>query len=213
MDLDYLFSLLENKQYFLNRKNHFEDKGESVLPIKSLFGSIPLGIQLNEEDFQRKSNEIADKIIEYKDSAFWFTSCWTKDQTESLLMWKNYTTKMGARIKSNIDNFVASINTDRFKIVCGHISYDGYTSKPFDECIFSKENYYKEEHEVRFYFIPNDESDKSYRGEFISVLPEIMIDEVTLSPYINRTASKKIADLLKRDYNLNSVKLSKIELK
>ena len=30
MDLDYLFSLLESKHYYVNRKCHFEDKGEYV---------------------------------------------------------------------------------------------------------------------------------------------------------------------------------------
>ena len=139
MDLDYLLSLLEMKPYYVNRKSHFEDRGESVLPPKSLFGFNSFGLQLNKEEIQRKSNEISDKIKKYSDSAYWLTSCWTKDSTESLLMWKNYTTKIGVRIKSNIYNFVASINTDNFKLLCGHIAYDGYTLKPFGECIFSKE--------------------------------------------------------------------------
>lgn len=152
MDLDYLFSLLEGKRYFVNRKCHFEDNGESVLPSKSLFGFNTYGIQLKDEEIEKKSQGVSKKLQKYKDSAFWLTSCWTKDNTENLLMWKNYTTKIGVRIKSNINNFVASIDTDKYTIVCGVISYDGYTSKPFEECIFSKEHYYKNEDEVRFFF-------------------------------------------------------------
>ena len=213
MDLDYLFSLLESKQYFVNRKCHFEDKGESVLPPKSLFGLNSIGVQLNKDEITKMTQELSEKLNRYRESASWLTSCWTKDNTESLLMWKNYTTKIGVRIKSKIENVIASINTDKYKIVCGHISYDGYNSKPFEECLFSKERYYKDEYEVRFYFIPNNESMNSIKGENISVLPDIMIDEITLSPYIKEIAAVKIAELLRREYDLNVINLSKIRLK
>lgn len=213
MDLDYLFSLLESKQYFVNRKCHFEDKGESVLPPKSLFGLNSIGVQLNKDEITKMTQELSEKLNRYRESASWLTSCWTKDNTESLLMWKNYTTKIGVRIKSKIENVIASINTDKYKIVCGHISYDGYNSKPFEECLFSKERYYKDEYEVRFYFIPKDESINSLSGEFIAVTPETMIDEVILSPYINKNAAKIISQLLREEYSLQTVKLSKIELR
>ena len=104
-------------------------------------------------------------------------------------MWKNYTTKIGVRIKSNINNFVASIDTDKYTIVCGVISYDGYISKPFEECIFSKEQYYKDEDEVRFYFL--ESNNKTISGESIPVFPDTMIDEIILSPFIHRKAEKK----------------------
>lgn len=211
MDLDYLLGLLESKQYFVNRKCHFEDKYESLLPLKSHFGFNSFGTIIDEGQIQKKCKEISNRLRSYSDSAYWLTSCWTKDQTESLLMWKNYTTKIGVRIKSNINNFVASFDTDKYLIVCGHISYDGYTSKTFEECIFSKERYYKDENEVRFYFLPNGESKKSSKGEYMSVLPNIMIDEIILSPYIHRKAAIKIAELLKREYGLSSVQRSKIE--
>ena len=213
MDLDYLFSLLESKQYFVNRKCHFEDKGESVLPPKSLFGLNSIGVQLNKDEITKMTQELSEKLNRYRESASWLTSCWTKDNTESLLMWKNYTTKIGVRIKSKIENVIASINTDKYKIVCGHMAYDGYTSKPYEECLFSKERYYKDEYEVRFYFIPKDESINSLSGEFIAVTPETMIDEVILSPYINKNAAKIISRLLREEYSLQTVKLSKIELR
>ena len=57
MDLDYLFSLLESKQYFVNRKCHFEDKGESVLPPKSLFGLNSFGVQLNKDEITKMTQE------------------------------------------------------------------------------------------------------------------------------------------------------------
>lgn len=192
MDLDYLLSLLESKQYFVNRKCHFEDRGESVLPPKSLFGFNAYGTLLDEEITQKKIREISNKLDSYRKSVYWLTSCWTKDNAESLLMWKNYTTKMGVRIKSNINNFVASINTDNFKILCGHIAYDGYTLKPFGECIFSKEKYYKDEREVRFYFIPNDDSNYSHKGVDIPINPLTLIEEIVLSPYFKRGTGGRV---------------------
>lgn len=212
MDLDYLFSLLEGKRYFVNRKCHFEDKGESVLPPQSLFGFNTYGIQLNEEEIQKRTREISNKLDCYRGSAYWLTSCWTKDSTENLLMWKKYTTKIGVRIQSSIQNFVASIVTDKYTIVCGHISYDGYISKPFEECIFSKEHYYRDEHEVRFYFWES-KIKKTINGESIPVFPDTMIDEIIISPYIHRTAAKKLAELINKEYGISSVKQSKIELK
>ena len=77
----------------------------------------------------------------------------------------------------------------------------------------AEEPYFKDEHEVRFYFIPNNESMNSIKGENISVLPDIMIDEITLSPYIKEIAAVKIAELLRREYDLNVINLSKIRLK
>lgn len=53
----------------------------------------------------------------------------------------------------------------------------------------------------------------SIKGENISVLPDIMIDEITLSPYIKEIAAVKIAELLRREYDLNVINLSKIRLK
>ena len=211
MDLDYLLSLFESKLYFVNRKCHFEDRGESVLPPKSLFGFNAYGSLLDEEITQKKIREI--KLDSYRKSVYWLTSCWTKDNAESLLMWKNYTTKMGVRIKSNINNFVASINTDDFKIVCGHIAYDGYTLKPFEECIFSKAKYYKDEREVRFYFIPNDDRNYSHEGVDIPIDPQTLIEGIVLSPYIKRSAAQKIAELIRTEYGINNIHPSKIEIK
>lgn len=213
MDLDYLLSLFESKQYFVNRKCHFEDRGESVLPPKSLFGFNAYGSLLDEEITQKKIREISNKLDSYRKSVYWLTSCWTKDNAESLLMWKNYTTKMGVRIKSNINNFVASINTDDFKIVCGHIAYDGYTLKPFEECIFSKAKYYKDEREVRFYFIPNDDRNYSHEGVDIPFDPQTLIEGIVLSPYIKRSAAQKIAELIRTEYGINNIHPSKIEIK
>ncbi len=213
MDLDYLFSLLERKQYYINRRYHFEDRCESVLPSKSLFGFNTYGTLLNEEEIQKRMEEISNKLDTYKESSYWLTSCWTKDSIESLLMWKNYTTKIGVRTKSSIQNFVASIDSDKYTIVCGHISYDGYLSKPFEECIFSKEKYYKDEREVRFYFIPNDDSDSLPTGVDIPINPLTLIDEIVLSPYIKRRAAEKLTELIKNEYGINNIHPSGIEIK
>lgn len=213
MDLDYLFSLLESKQYFVNRKCHFEDKCESKLPPKSLFGVNLNGVQPNKDKITKMTQEISEKLKGYRESASWLTSCWTKDNTESLLMWKNYTTKIGIRIKSNIENVIASIDTDKYTIVCGHISYDGYFSKPFEECIFSKKQYYKDEREVRFYFIPNADSNCSSEGVNIPINPTNLIDEIILSPYIKCIAAVKMTELIKKEYGINNIHPSKIEIK
>ena len=113
----------------------------------------------------------------------------------------------------NINNFVASINTDEFKILCGHIAYDGYTLKSFEECLFSKEKYYKDEREVRFYFMPNDDRNYSHKGMDIPIDPKTLIEEIVLSPYIKRSAAEKIAEVIRTEYGINNIHPSKIEIK
>ena len=214
MDLDYLFCLLETKMYYVNRKCHFEDKEEVALPLNSLFGfGLPEKTDISKEIVNEKSEEISSKIEQYRESAYWLTSCWTKNQRESLLMWKYYTTKCGARIKSSIHNVIASIGIDTYNIVCGNIAYNGYYAKPFEECLFSKEPAYTDEQEVRFYFIPKVFStDKSTAGIQIPVSPSVMIDEITLSPYMQRSATKKIADFIMNVYNIKNVHSSSIKI-
>jgi len=216
MDLDYLFSLLENKVYHVNKKSHFEDIRESELAFKDLFGYNLTGENLNEKEIHRKLEELSAKIKQYKESVFWPTSCWTRNQQESLLMWKFYTTKCGVRVKSCIHNVVASLDTDYYKVVCGHIEYNGYNAKTFEECLFSKDLVYKEEQEFRFYFLPRDDKKvvaKSSIGINIPIDPAILIDEIVLSPYMNHTAVEKISQLIEREYGIDSIHPSRIKIK
>lgn len=62
-----------------------------------------------------------------------------------------------------------------------------------------------------FFFLESNK--KTINGESIPVIPNTMIDEIIFSPYIHRKAAKKLAELIDKEYGINSVNQSKIELK
>lgn len=209
MDFDYLLALLENKQYYVNAKEVFEDKNEAFLPKRKLFGFTIVGANATNTSKEYIIEKAEDLGIRYYHSKEWFTSCWTKKTKEDILMWKTYTSKCGVRIKSSIHNFIASINvSENFFPICGAISYDGYSSSSFWGCAFSKDVYYENEQEIRFYFL-SEETTLNKRFINLKVDPTVMIDEVTISPFVRIEAAMQMKEMLENKYFISS-SLSKI---
>ena len=212
MDLDYLLRLLKKQKYYVKPKKYFSDKHECSLPIKSLFRIAPVG----ENDNDIKDQTPDDYLIKsrlFRESGNLLTACWTEHNGENVLMWKNFTSKLGVCIKSTIANFIASFKKDNFVICCGRMFYEGIKYHNDNiERLFIKDKAFKGEEEIRFYFIPSDEIDTSkMKGLSIAVDPKVMIDEIILSPYINRIAANELKTFITEKYNVK-VNLSQIEL-
>ena len=211
MDLDYAIRLLETRSYFVKQKQYFPDKHESRLPLKAMFS-----LQIVEpESYKGKLPDITESleiIKKFTESGRMFTACWTERKGESALMWKNFTTKMGVCIKSTINNFVASFANDDFDICCGRMSYkDIYAGQDLLDSLFTKDKAFEEEKEIRFYFTPKKNLIAS-KGISIPVLPNVMIDEIILSPYIESKACNVFKQIISEKYNIK-VTSSKIELR
>lgn len=211
MDLDYLLRLLETRSYYVKQKQEFPDKHESRLPLKAMFSlqSVEPG------SYKGKPTDITEsleRIRKFTESGCMLTACWTERRGESALMWKNFTTKMGGCIKSTINRFVASFANDDYDICCGRMSYTGvYAGQDFIESLLTKDKAFEEEKELRFYFTPKN-STTTCNSTSIPVIPDVMIDEIVLSPYIESRAREILRQIISEKYNLK-VTSSKIELK
>lgn len=211
MDLDYIFRLLETRSYYVKHKQEFPDKHESRLPLKAMFSlqSVVSG------SYKGKATDIAEsleRIRKFTESGRLLTACWTERKGESALMWKNFTTKMGGCIKSTISHFVASFANDDYDICCGRMSYTGiYVGQGFVESLFTKDKAFEDEKEIRFYFTPKKGLLTS-KGLSVPILPDVMIDEIILSPYIELKARDVLKQIISGKYDIK-VTSSKIELK
>lgn len=222
MDFDYFLNLVENNQYFISYKKEFKDKKESSIISKNIFPIHIVGSDINEEQKQQDMIEFHKKLEGHKESTLWPTSCWTLQSTESYLMWKAYACKIGVRLGTTIDDFVSAIDASEYKIFCGEMLYEGYHfQQSIEESLYSKEKYYADEREFRFYFQPENpltESEKKElkmkHGEYVGMRSKALIKEVTLSPFIHKNAVTILKKWLEENMGLmGKVKLSKIELK
>jgi hypothetical protein len=214
LKLDYLLQLLESGSYYVKRKRKFEDKRECSLPLKSLFHLQPVGNTAYKCLDDKYMGESLEKFRNYSKSSNILTSCWTERVGESALMWKNFVDNRGACIKTNINNFVASFVKDDYEICCGRMSYNGYhAEQDYLEALFSKERYFAEEKEIRFYFTPRDGYKENILDDHVSmpVNTNVLIDEIILSPYIKPMESEQLVHDLSRQYEIK-VSSSKIEL-
>lgn len=222
MDFDYFLNLVENNQYFISYKKEFKDKRESFVFSKYMTPIYPVGANIGEEQKRQEGEKFRQKMEAHNESTFWPTSCWTLQSTESYLMWKAYTSKIGVRVETTIDDFVLALNAQMYDVICGKMSYEGYHfQQKIEESLYSKEKYYTDEREFRFYFqLKNtlSESEKKElemkHGEYVSMDSKILIKEVTLSPFIHRNTAVILKKWLEKDLKLTGkVVLSKIELK
>ena len=213
MRLDYLIQLLETHKYYVGRRRVFEDANESYENLKLAFPIAPA------KKLDMQEQELGERIIPYSDIIHSPTSCWTKNENESFLMWKSYATEVGACIKTTVHNLIASleINLDyngMNKVVCGSMNYKEFLPSS-DELrqLFDKDITFSDENEFRFYFHLSDDTDKKRtKFQLIPVNTAVMIDEIILSPFICKEATDKLARMIKCSYGIN-VKQSNITLR
>lgn len=215
MRLDYLLQLLETHKLYAKRRRENDDANEGYYKkyLESGFSIANNGVVPQTEDLKRN--------LSYKDIVDCPISCWTKTERESYLMWKGYAGETGVRIKSSIHNLVASLQLDlgkegADKVYCGSMIYcrNYLPSNDEEKQFFSKQEFYTEEDEFRFYFILSDDSDKKYTtNRLISVDPYVMIDEILFSPFLCKEAAKKLVRMIKCCYGIENVRQSEIKIK
>lgn len=219
LDFDFLLSFLSKERLDVPMKYTFSDSHESTLPVSHFFGIRAVGNGAIETT-SAKNDILRQKWNEYKEESGILTSCWTIRQDENYLMWKAYSSKMGVRIKTTINDFVSSIKTDDYDILCSEIAYSGHKyGADLEEQIFSKDSFYSNEEEIRFYFYPTNK-DKSKGNSTISRInipfcPKDLIQEIILSPFIDCNATDAIKELLEEKYTYlqGKIKKSKIKIK
>ena len=213
MDLDYLLQMLETNQYYVSRKYTFEDALEGVFPTNRVFPVTAVG-----ENIPPQPKQDVDVCLNVwksiQKNRIVPTSCWTQNMEDRMVMWKNYTPKFGACIKSTVNKVVASIAYNDYDIWCGKITYDGYyAQKGLVANLFSKAKAYSEEEECRFYFFEYEHPNYTLPYIKIDINPFVMIDEIILSPFIDARAANKLAEFITAGYRIDNVKQSKIIIK
>ena len=217
MRLDHLIQLLETGMYHANRRKTYTtiDNNEGYDRLKIEFTFTPVGSSIPP---QPKSNE---EFITFKETVECPTSCWTKKEHESYLMWKNYATEMGACIESTVGRLVSSLKIDfshmsENKLICGNMNYTKNFSSTTEEArLFNKSLYYSDEEEFRFYFhiksAERIESTKNYVR--LPIDTKVLIDEILLSPFIGKEAVNKFARVIKCSYGIDNVRQSNIKIR
>lgn len=202
MDLDYLFRLLEKKEYYVQSKEGFIDADEKRISLKWL-----IGLSNYESDYKKGGKYSKMNVLP--------TSCWTCIEKESFLMWKSYTNKMGACIVSTIQNVVDSFgNSDTIKIedyniwTARMVYKTYYYSSQAEDYLHVKSDAYSDENEIRFYFDNKRKNSKKSESILIPVDYKTMIKRIILSPFINPIASNKIANIIQTEYGFNKYEVS-----
>lgn len=232
MKLEHLLNLLEGKKFYVSLKKQFLDKNEISLPIKYMFPVYQAGVDILDDKRHEDLNRMQSKYRDYKDLQNLPVSCWTLKPFEDFLMWMSYTftnrfstseiyasgndihnyeKELGICIKTTVGNVVASLTYPDFDIFCGKMIYQNY---PFynNKEAFTKSVYFRGEDEFRFYFVPKDYAYKIDNHIELDVNPDVLIDEVILSPFFKRSVAEKVANVLRARYNIKC-RLSAIELK
>lgn len=213
MRLDYLFQLLETQRYYASRRNVFIDANEVNSKIKLKFNLKPNIMNIT------PVTQISKKLFSKTELENMPTACWTIRKQESFLMWKCYATEMGVCIKTTKHNLIASIKTDISEhsdnqVICGSMDYKSFKPSLNEEKqLFDKDKAYAEEKEFRFYFhFPSYDTNKDAKGITIPVDTKIMIEEIILSPFIQKVAANKLVQMINNDYGINA-RQSDIKLK
>lgn len=219
MDLDYLLRILDTRTYFVKPKQSFHDLHESCLPLKSIFKPHLVGREYD-KSVVADTNESLVRLRQFRESGTMLTACWTEHLGENALMWRNFTSKIGICIKSSIHNFMAAVDTDDYDMWCGRMVYTGiHNDTEIIDCLFTKDKAFIDEDEIRFYFIPkSSQKTTNDKGVSIPIMPQVLIDEIILSPYINVQACKVLTDFINDKYNVDKqnrfkVRTSEIKMK
>jgi len=209
MDFDYLISLLEKKKYYVKLKNKFDDKHEQELPMRFMYPVHLFGETISKEKIAEESRMVAEKQQEFNALRKLPASCWSMFPEENALMWKCYTTKIGACVRTTVSKFLESLDCNNYSVYCGKMTYEGFGGCR-ENGPFSKDRQFVDERELRFYFVPLHGVNENEKDIEIPVNPSNMITEIILSPRIKRVSANAICKILKEKYDI-TVRVSSLE--
>lgn len=203
MDILELLNILSGT-FSVRKKSVWPDLRESGKSCDNLKYLAVFGEKVDEDRLQ-EYGELCKKLRESKDM---LASCWTLNQTESMLMWSAYTQKRhGVLLKTTVGDFIASLGLSNYSVMGHSVNYGiSLQGKSYLEALFTKDKYYKEEQEYRFYFEPNES------GSFC-VDPQKLVNSVVLDPFLDGRSFKAMAELLTAKYSFLKKKICESKIK
>lgn len=165
MDFDAFLQFLSGKLFVPRRRIFIDAREGGKMPLKYKFALRAVGDNIQESyNIDSVNRKVIDNYIEnIRCSGFLFTSCWAFDDGEDYLMWKSYTSRVGVCVKTTVGKLLDSIvydynkgeDTEHFFPICSNIYYRNlYHPSDYLESLFTKDEYYASEKEIRIYFVP-----------------------------------------------------------
>jgi hypothetical protein len=221
MTLEKFLDIVLNHRLFFTNATRFTDKNEgtlSELTQKSLHKKFMReGKNSNDASFEVMTRQM--NIENQKQTSY--LNCWTIDHDESYALWKIYLSgsKSGIAIKTNvkklIDSFTNPTYTDDYDIYLEKVVYEDFIGEPVDllGALTTKRKCYKYETELRLILRKETTNDKltgktmTRLGITSHINPEILIDQIYLSPFAGKSFNKIIKQTLEL---INPVYVQKI---
>jgi hypothetical protein len=224
MDFTKFISLLYSKSLFFCRLDKLEDKFEGLSPRKNKIYNERWYREIYEYNFL-KSNDVNKSVeedliarnnIEEKFKTINCVNCWNKYNSESYALWKIYSDiDKGIMITSSVNNLIKSLKFTPENIQLSEVKYINHNTDfigtgNLNYPIIHKNAAYHYENELRLIHMVKVEDGLIYdwdsepikSGKLLNVDLNILIDEITLSPFSPPWFHEIIDDLTTK-YNLN----------
>ncbi len=197
--IEYLFDLIDRGVLYIPNRKNFTDLRDKI-GIEKRFESLVLQL---ESVPSHKCKKDAEELMAYKKFAFDIcVSCWTLDSrrksgcNESFLMWRAYQHNGDiCRIGTTIGHLIDSIKSMPCDLAISDVSYNERNAFVCDRFIFNKSPYYDDEQELRIAAL-------IHKVPFIEIPidPYILIDEITLSPFLIPRIENIYKSMLEKTY-------------
>ncbi|MBR3109746.1 MAG: hypothetical protein IKH35_00975 [Prevotella sp.] len=214
----YFLSDLDKGGLYFTKRKGFIDIRENELPIGILFPISAVGENVPPQQVDNKETQRRIELFrKYSSCGELLTSCWTLREEENYFMWYVYSHKFGVRIMTTIERLVTSIRTNDYEVYCGKIMYSNrFDLNHLEPNLFTKQTYYSDEREFRFFLLPTNDmvKEEDEDGSSIPLDWNALEPEVLLSPFLAKSClSEKLQELESRYNFLKNVKPSKIKIK
>lgn len=221
MDFDCFLQILD-KQFYVSTKKQFADCYDAgkKIPINDISKNFLM--VCGEKQTNLKQYTVSEISEAFKNSQNYLASCWTLSK-DNILMWQAYTHgNCGICIESTIGNVIASLDSksiNPYLICCSPMYYNGYSNlTEVEEILFKKLNIYRGEDEIRFYFLSGKvksntkDLDAIAKNNVFKIKPEVLIDNVFLSPFMRGNSAKLLKGNLEECYDFlkGHIKISEL---
>lgn len=198
IDLSALIDML-NGNYRVKLRRDFKDQSEhGKLENPFIEHLHRVGYSATKKDRQRL------KELEERrgNSKYLMASCFTYNTKELHALWNLFTEgSTGIRIKTTIGKFINCLQFDGYEIFIGRMNYVGinWGAHNYTKYLFTKNECYEPEQEVRFYFVPKNLQCKVEDEPHVFPITDCkdMISEIVLSPFIPHIEKGKAIQSMK----------------
>ncbi len=220
MEFAHLIELIEKGILFVPNRQRFTDLREhSELQIKSLEEAMCVL-----ENMPNYRSRAFLKQQQERYAQIWNQAvlCWTfdahgKDKQnnelgENYLMWRCHANKhFVCRIRTTIEHFAKSLDDVDYDILVSPVDYEPLpihhlANEP--SRIFKKPAFYQDEQEVRCVVLHNDMRKCTAKEDIkLRINPSILIEEIKLSPFINKEEERLLETRLREVISDSSIKV------